>query len=82
MKVKFELIILEHYSPPIQNSNMMNIPTASYLKEDADDFLDRVDEVNKQIRDLIDGKIDCDEIDKKEKDLQEKERFKQIQKEI
>jgi hypothetical protein len=57
---------------------MMNIPTASYLKEDADDFLDRVDEVNKQIRDLIDGKIDCEELDKKENELKEKERLKQV----
>jgi hypothetical protein len=77
MRVKFELILLEHYSP-IQNSKMMNIPTASYLKEDADDFLDRVDEVNKQIRDLIDGKIDCEELDKKENELKEKERLKQV----
>lgn len=46
---------------------MMNIPTElPYLKEDADDFLDRVDEVNKQIRDLIDGKIDVTELDQKE----------------
>jgi hypothetical protein len=57
---------------------MMNIPTASYLKEDADDFLDRVDEVNRQIRDLIDGKIDCEELDKKENELKEKERLKQV----
>ena len=46
---------------------MMNMPTnLPYLKEDADDFLDRVDEVNKQIRDLIDGKIEVSELDKKE----------------
>jgi len=38
----------------------MNMPTATYLKEEADDFLERVDDVNRQIRDLIDGKIDCD----------------------
>ena len=46
---------------------MMNMPTnLPYLKEDADDFLDRVDEVNKQIRDRIDGKIEVSELDKKE----------------
>lgn len=45
----------------------MEIPTGlPYLKEEADEFLDRVDEVNKQIRDLIDGKIDVEELDKKE----------------
>jgi hypothetical protein len=44
----------------------MNIP--GFNKEDADDFLDRVDTINKQIRDLIDGKIDVDELDKTEKE--------------
>lgn len=61
---------------------MENIPTSTYLKEDADDFLDRVDEVNKQIRDLIDGKIDCSDLDLKEKELLEKDRLKRVQKEI
>jgi len=61
---------------------MENIPTSTYLKEDADDFLDRVDEVNKQIRDLIDGKIDCSDLDLKEKELLEKDRLKRVYKEI
>lgn len=61
---------------------MMNMPTATYLKEEADDFLERVDDVNRQIRDLIDGKIDCDQLDKKEQEMLEKERLKQVQKEI
>lgn len=48
----------------------------SYSKEDADDFVDRVEEVNRQIRDLIDGKVDINEIDRKEQELKEKERLK------
>ncbi len=54
-----------------------DIPTGmGYSKEDADDFVDRVEEVNRQIRDLIDGKVDINDIDRKEQELREKERLK------
>jgi tetratricopeptide (TPR) repeat protein len=61
---------------------MNNLPTGTYLKEDAEDFLDRVNEVNKQIRDLIDGKIECTDLDIKEQELKEKDRLKKVYKEI
>ena len=60
-----------------------DLPTGmNFSKEDADDFVDRVEEVNRQIRDLIDGKVDIHEIDRKEKEMKEKDRLKKLAQEI
>ena len=39
--------------------------------EAADDFLDRVDEISAQVADIISGKVDCDELERKEKEQEE-----------
>jgi myosin-crossreactive antigen len=60
-----------------------DLPTGmNFSKEDADDFVDRVEEVNRQIRDLIDGKVDIHEIDRKEQEMKEKDRLKKLAQEI
>jgi hypothetical protein len=59
---------------------MMNSPL--YSKEEADDFLERVTDVQKQIQDIMDDKIDIAELDRKEKEQIEKERLKEVSKEI
>jgi len=65
---------------------MENIPDfpagLGYSKDEADDFLDRVDDINKQIQDIISGKVDVKELDRKDKELAEKERLKKVAKEI
>ena len=65
---------------------MENIPDfpagLGYSKDEADDFLDRVDDINKQIQDIISGKVDVQELDRKDKELAEKERLKKLSKEI
>ena len=66
---------------------MNNVPVhpgaqMGYMQEEADDFLDKVNDVNKQIADLISGKVDVHELDKVEKEMIEKERLKQVAKEI
>lgn len=57
-----------------------NIP--GFNKEEADDFLERVTDVHKQINDIISGKVDVAEIDRKEKEMLEKQRLKEVAKEI
>ena len=54
----------------------------SYSKDDADEFVERVDEVTKQIQDLLDDKIDIHELDRKEKEFIEKDRLKIVSAEI
>ena len=49
-----------------------------YEQSEADDFLDRVSDVQQQVRDIISGKIDVHELDRKEKEAAEKERLKKV----
>jgi len=51
-----------------------------YSKEEADDFLERVTDVQKQIQDILDDKVDLAELDRKEKEAVEKERLKEVAK--
>ncbi len=54
----------------------------SYSKEEADDFLERVEDVNKQIKDILEGKIDVRDLEKKDKEIAERERLKKVAAEI
>jgi uncharacterized Zn finger protein (UPF0148 family) len=66
--------------------NIPNIPSfpagMGFSREEADDFLDKVDDVQKQIKDILEGKVDCVELDKREKDNAEKARLKQVSADI
>jgi hypothetical protein len=53
-----------------------------FSKDEADDFLDKVDYVNQQIQDLLSGKVDVMELDKAEKEMQEKDRLKRVASDI
>lgn len=53
-----------------------------YDQGEADDFLDKVADVQQQVKDIIAGKIDVQELDRKEKEAAEKERLKQVANEI
>lgn len=53
-----------------------------FTKDEADDFVDRVEDVNRQIADLISGKIDIKELEAKENAMLEKERLKKVSLEI
>lgn len=53
-----------------------------FTKEEADEFVDKVDDVNQQIKDLLEGKVDVFELEKKEQEMKEQERLKQVAKDI
>ena len=40
----------------------------NFDRESADEFLDKAERVQKQVQDILDGKIDLDELEKEEKD--------------
>lgn len=65
---------------------MQNLPTMptdlGFSKDEADDFLERVDDIQKQVKDILEGKIDVRELERKEKEAEEKERLKKVAKEI
>lgn len=50
-----------------------------YTNEEADEFLEKVDDVNQQIQDIISGKVDCVEADRK---FKEDEKMNKIKAEI
>jgi hypothetical protein len=47
-----------------------------YTAEEQDEFLEKVDDVQKRINDIMSGKVDIDELDRIEKAAEEKERLK------
>mgnify|MGYP006950265080 CR=1 FL=1 len=47
---------------------MENINVPGFSKDEADDFLDRVADVQQQIKDILEGKVDVKELDKKDKE--------------
>lgn len=49
-----------------------------YTLDEQDEFLDKIDNVQKQIDDIISGKVDIHELDRQEEAQKEKERLKQV----
>ena len=43
-----------------QKLNMERESVAGFNREEADDFLERIDEVSKQVHDIIEGNVDVD----------------------
>ena len=50
-----------------------------YSRDEADDFLDKVDDIHQQVQDIISGKIDCNEADRQ---FKEKEKLDKAKAEI
>ena len=50
-----------------------------YSHDEADDFLEKVDDIHQQVQDIISGKIDVAEVDRK---MAEKEKLDKIKAEI
>jgi len=40
----------------------------NFDRESADEFLDKAERVQKQVQDILDGKVDMDELEKTEKE--------------
>ena len=45
-----------------------------YSREEAEDFLDKVDDIHQQVQDIISGKIDVNEVDRKFKEQEQLEK--------
>ena len=53
-----------------------------YTMDEQDEFLDKIDDVQKKIQDIIEGKIDMEELDRQEMEEKERERLKEVAKQI
>ena len=68
----------------------MTYNPSGYSRQEADDFLSKAEEVNQKVADILSGKIDIEELDKREKDqaykektlkeLEEREKLEKVQK--
>ena len=50
---------------------------SNYSKEEADDFLEKINRISDQVKDIVEGKVDIEALEKIEKDEEEKVMLKE-----